>query len=386
MAEVENQTALRVLVVLDGDIAQDPEMHIKYNTFLKALDRRISVVGVCNVKLRGFQRLWTAVMVWHPNIRIWRERALKNVLAFVFRSRKAANWIRSMQEQADVVVQLGVLFNAGWDGIRLPIIIYTDYTAQLSARRKDAGRSPLRGAEFLRWLELERQAMKRAENVCVRSQLVYKSIVEDYKIPSEQVSIIGGGVNLEHLPNPAALSQNRNPTILFIGLDFYRKGGDLVLNAFSKALLSVSNAQLLFVTKKVISDGIPIKSVKIIPPIWNREEFIQLYDQADIFVLASRLETWGDVLLEAMAYGLPCIGVKGQSMEEIIRHRETGILVPPEDVNALAAAFIELLKDEELRHQMGQAGYRLVANEFLWDHVADRLVPLINNAVERFHK
>jgi glycosyltransferase involved in cell wall biosynthesis len=87
-----------------------------------------------------------------------------------------------------------------------------------------------------------------------------------------------------------------------------------------------------------------------------------------------------------MAYGLPCIGVTGQSMGEIIRHRETGILVPPEDVNALADVFTELLRDEELRHQMGQAGYKLVANEFLWDHVVDHLAPLINNAIERFHK
>jgi hypothetical protein len=213
MTEVENQPSLRVLVVLDGDIAHDPEMRIKYNTFLEALKRRFLVVGVCNVKLRGFQRSWNAVMVWHPNKRIWRERALKNVPAFIARSRKAANWVRSMQEQADVVIQLGVLFNTGWDNIRLPIIIYTDYTAQLSARRKDAGRSPLKGAELLRWFELERQAMKRSEYVCVRSHLVYKSILEDYKIPSEQVGIIGGGVNLEYLPRPAAYSQTRNPTI-----------------------------------------------------------------------------------------------------------------------------------------------------------------------------
>lgn len=98
--------------------------------------------------------------------------------------------------------------------------------------------------------------------------------------------------------------------------------------------------------------------------------------------MPSRLETWGDVLLEAMAYGLPCIGVTGQSMTEIIRDGETGLLVPPEDVAALSESFIKLLKDGELRNRMGQAGRLLVENEFTWDQVVERLSSMIVEAAK----
>lgn len=386
MKKNEDKSPPRALVVLVGDIVKDPQTYIKYNTFIEALDQRFPVVGVYNAKLHGLQRFLNLAMVWHPNIQTWRRRASKNVQAFIARSKKAASWIRSMQDQADVIIQLGALFDAGWDDVQLPKIIYTDYTAQLSARRRDAGRSPLSGAASLRWFELEGQAMKRSAHVCVRSQLVHKSVLDDYKLPAGQVSIIGGGVNLEHLPKLTARPENENPTILFIGLDFYRKGGDLVLQAFSSALASVPNARLLFVTNDSIPDGMPLNGVKIIPPIWEREAFLKLYSQADIFVLPSRLETWGDVILEAMAHGLPCIGVTGQPMEEIIRHGETGFLVPPEDVHALAAAFVELLKGQSLRCRMGQAGYLLIANEFTWEHVVDRIAPMIENAIAPAHR
>jgi len=379
----EDKSHPRALVVLVGDVVNDPETHVKYNTFIEALDRRFPVVGIFNAKLRGIHRLLNAATVWHPNRATWSSRASKNVPAFISRSKKAANWVRSMQDQADVIIQLGVLFDAGWGGVQLPKIIYTDYTAQLSARRRDAGRSPLRGANLLRWFELEGLAMQQSAYVCVRSQLVRRSVLDDYKLPAGQVSIIGGGVNLKYLPKPAVRPEERNPTILFIGVDFYRKGGDLVLQAFSTALASVPNAQLLFVTNDAIPEGMPLNNVKIISPTWKRDVFIQLYSQADIFVLPSRLETWGDVILEALAHRLPCIGVTGQPMEEIIRHGETGLLVPPEDVHALAVALIELLKGQELRHRMGQAGYELVANEFTWDHVVGRLAPMIENAVKQ---
>ena len=70
-------------------------------------------------------------------------------------------------------------------------------------------------------------------------------------------------------------------------------------------------------------------------------------------------------------------------MEEIIQHGKTGLLVPPEDVNALAAAFVQLLNGQELRCQMGLAGRKRVADGFTWDHVVDRLAPIIHDALEQ---
>lgn len=264
MSKNENTLSPRIIVVMDGDINYDPEMQVKYKSFFRALGRKFHIAGIYNAKLRGLKRLLNAISVWHPNLKKWKERATKNVPAFIARSRNAANWVWSKKGQADVVIQLGTMFDTG---THLPKIIYTDYTAQLSARQRDSGRSPLKGKTLHRWFGLEGVVMKQAAIVCTRSQLVRKSILEDYELPSEQVRVIGGGVNLESLPEIELLPEHTNPTILFVGLDYFRKGGDLVLRAFASAQAAVPNARLLFVTKNAIPEGMPLTGVKVIPPI-----------------------------------------------------------------------------------------------------------------------
>ena len=73
--------------------------------------------------------------------------------------------------------------------------------------------------------------------------LVRKSLLEDYGLPAKHVTVIGGGVNLGTLPELTGRPSNRQPTALFIGLEFYRKGGDLVLKAFAQAHAVVPDAQ-----------------------------------------------------------------------------------------------------------------------------------------------
>ncbi len=370
----------RVLIALVGDVIHDPQTQIKYGTFLEALGRQCRVVGVYDAKLRGFSRLFNALIVWHLDKHQWKERANKNVAAFIARSRNVARWAASMHGQADAIVQLGVLFDAGWSGTSLKQIIYTDYTAFLSAQQPEAGRSPLKGNAVRRWLELEQNAMTRADHICVRSEFVRKSIVNDYAVASEKVSVIGGGVNLESMPVPVQRSPQHGPVALFIGSDFHRKGGDLLLKAFAQTRRQIPNARLVILTKDSVPPSLPLDGVQVMPLTWRREEILDLYRQADLFVMPSRLETWGDVFLEAMAFGLPCIGVTGQAMNEIIRHGETGYLVPPEEVGSLSEALLDLFSNADKRFEMGNAAREWVRREFTWDHVVNRLAPIVRSA------
>ena len=380
--KVQPISAPRVLVALCGDMRKDRESIVKYGEFLAALDRRIPVIDVYNAKLHSLQRLINAIPVWHPNLKKWSERANKNPRAFILRSRKMEHWIGNFQNRWDLILQLGVLFDSGWNHSSLPRVIYTDYTAQMSARQPSAGRSPFRGSKLDRWIELECHALQQASHVCVQSELVRKSLLEDYGLPAEHVTVIGGGVNLGSLPELTKRPLNRPPTALFIGLEFYRKGGDLVLKAFAQARAVVPDAQLLFVTNDAIPSNLPRKGVKVISSIWDRKEFLKLYSMADVLVSPSRLETWGDVILEAMAFGLPCIGVIGQAMEEIIRNGETGLLIPPEDVTALADAFIRIFQHPLLCRQMGQEGRHIIAEEFTWNNVVNRLMPILESSTQ----
>lgn len=108
-----------------------------------------------------------------------------------------------------------------------------------------------------------------------------------------------------------------------------------------------------------------------------------LYRRAQVFVLPSVAvtcygkkieisELLGLSLLEAMASGTPVIASRVGGLPEVVKHGETGFLVPPGDETALRAAIEEVTGNETLARRMGLAGRDLVAEEFTWDRCALR--------------
>ena len=373
----------RIVGVLIGDIVGQAGPRTKYGTLFKALGDRFELVDVYDGTLRGVDRLINALITFHPNRQRWRQRFYQNVPAFRTRSKRVAAYLETMKEKADVVFQLGALFDAHWSGSPLPTIIYADYTATLSAKRPDAGRSPFTPKQRQQWIELETEAFKRASHICAWSNFTRTSLLEDYHLPATGVTTVGGGLNFAQLPDLAEKKGNNSPTALFIGKDFYRKGGDRLLRAFAQTRTQLPDARLLLLTRDPIPANLPTEGVEVIAPTWNRAEIEALYRRADLFVLPSRLETWGDVLLEAMAYGLPCIGIAGHAMAEIVVDGQTGTLVSltGDDIGPLSAALTQLLAHPTLRHQQGHAARQRVEEYFTWERVVERMAPMIEGAM-----
>jgi glycosyltransferase involved in cell wall biosynthesis len=94
------------------------------------------------------------------------------------------------------------------------------------------------------------------------------------------------------------------------------------------------------------------------------DQVAALLKQADIFVLCSDWEGLPRSVMEAMAAGLPVVGTDVNGINELVIHRETGLLVPPRDPEALAHAIRTLLLDPELRIEMGRKGRSRVKDEF----------------------
>jgi glycosyltransferase involved in cell wall biosynthesis len=374
------ESTLRILVTLIGDVHNDPFARVKYGLFIEALQKSGAKASTLNADLHGFPRVLNAMRTYHPTRSVWRERFWKNVPAFEARSRYVSRHIHSHDDQWDVAIQLGATFDAGRYQQQLPVVIYTDYTARLSADRPEAGRTPFSEAQRDQWIERETEAYHHALHIFTRSQLVEESIIHDYGISPDKVTAIGGGVNFDPLPMVEPRVEE-NPVVLFIGKEFHRKGGDILLDSFAKVREEVPRARLRMMTQGPIPADLPMEGVDVVPPTWERDAMAQLYKEADLFVLPSRLETWGDVLLEAMAYGLPCIGVDIDAMGEIIQQGETGILVPPHDHEALADALICLLHDPLARARMGQAGRQSVEKLFTWDCVVARMFEVLNQLI-----
>jgi glycosyltransferase involved in cell wall biosynthesis len=358
--------------MLVGDLRRQADMQTKYGPFFTAFTRRFELVDIYDASLRGLDRWVNAARVFHFQKKKWKERFFKNVPAFHQRSARARQYLERQRGKYDYVLQLGVLFDASMPGQSPQTLIYSDYTAALSALHPEGGRSPFTPVELEQWLGLEQAAYEQAAKVFVRSRQVLRSLVTDYQIPVDKLVTVGGGVNFTTLPAAGIPRQPGPPTALFIGSDFHRKGGDILLKAFAGVKTYLPEARLVVVTRSP-RNGAPPPGVEWLAPGWDRKAVEALYRQADLFVLPSRLETWGDVLLEAMAYEIPCVGVRGQAMEEIIEHNVSGYLVAPEDPAALCQAMLGLLSRPDLRVTFGKAARARVAESFTWERVVDQM-------------
>jgi glycosyltransferase involved in cell wall biosynthesis len=93
--------------------------------------------------------------------------------------------------------------------------------------------------------------------------------------------------------------------------------------------------------------------------------------ELDIYVAASRSESFGVAILEASACGRPVVVAAVGGLPEVVRDAHTGIVVPREDVGALAGAILRLVRDESLRAQMGAAGREHVKRLYEWKDCVD---------------
>ncbi len=172
------------------------------------------------------------------------------------------------------------------------------------------------------------------------------------------------------------------PYILFLGRLSRQKGILDLVEAF-KALTSKLNLVLVTGpadTKQLVDElsealrGLP--RVRWINRMVTHEEAVALYSSCEAFVCPSRYEPFGIINLEAMACGRPVVATRVGGIVGVVQDGETGLLVPPENPQALAKAIEDLMADDGLREEMGAKGRARVDRHFTWQKVAQRTVEL----------
>ena len=298
---------LEVFCAVFGDVEARGPIAIKLRKFLDHLQERFLVSEIFDASLQGSEKYLGMLSTFHPRKNVWRQRFYMSTWAFDRRSRRVRNRIASLERQASAVLQIGAMFDATSPTGLPPTVVYADYTATLSAEKPEGGRSPYSGAQLEAWLEREKRVYEKAAHICVRSKLVRSSIVDHYGIDPGKLSVVGGGANVTPNGIIETKIESPSPTILFIGKDYRRKGGDLLLKAFGRIRSRIPDARLVMVTSTGDRASDSVEGVRFIEPCWHEEVIAKLFREADVFVLPARLETWGDVIVEAMAFGVPCI-------------------------------------------------------------------------------
>lgn len=199
---------------------------------------------------------------------------------------------------------------------------------------------------------MNRRTFELARGILVWSNWVKASLVSDYGVSPEKVKVIAPGVDMERWSRPRSqeLPCGGLPRVLFVGGDFTRKGGDLLLDWFHERGRLVCELDL--VTRADIPSEPGIRVHRDIAP--NTPQARQFFFDADIFVLPSLGECFGIASAEAMAAGVPVVTTRVGGSEDIVDEGENGFLIAPDDRRALAASLERLLMDEDLRRTMGQ--------------------------------
>lgn len=176
---------------------------------------------------------------------------------------------------------------------------------------------------------------------------------------------------------------NRNGNVvLFVGRISPEKGIDVMFEALSKSTLDfelwvvgpIQNERYFNWLMRRCSSSLKSK-VKFFGHV-SRAKLLQLYSEADIFVLPSRMETFGIVILEAMASKLPVISTCVGAANELVRDYENGFLVPVGSSDVLRDRIESLLADRSLRQKMGDKNRELVRERYSEDANFSRILEL----------
>jgi phosphatidylinositol alpha-mannosyltransferase len=194
--------------------------------------------------------------------------------------------------------------------------------------------------------------------------------------------IIPNGVDLEAFASAQPLEELRDGTlnILFVGRFEERKGLIHLLKAYHRLRKRRVDARLL-----VIGAGPKLREYRRFVGLrgirdveWlgrvSDEDKVRYFASTDIYCAPNTgQESFGIVLLEAMAAGVPIVASDIHGFKRVVERNIQGLLVEPRNPRALAAALYSLARDPDLRHEMGEAGRRR-APEFSWDRVTEQIV------------
>ena len=192
-------------------------------------------------------------------------------------------------------------------------------------------------------------------------------------MPPERAHVIPPGVDTRQWRPPERRPANDRVQLLFVGGNFERKGGRLLLDTF-RSLRLHDRAELQIVTRDPVE---PSPGVTVHHGLENNSpELLNLYRCADAFVLPTLADCFSIASIEAMAMGLPVITSAIGGIPDIVEHGQTGFLVRPGDGRELASALTQIVENDQMRVAMGMAGRARAEARFDAHSSAERLIEL----------
>ena len=229
------------------------------------------------------------------------------------------------------------------------------------------------------FLASENAALACARHVICTSAHTAQTLARDYAVPAARITVARPGTDPVA---PVEKTHAPEPTLLTVATLTPRKGHLALIQALSGLrqvpwrAVFVGSADRDAAHTRAIHAAIAAQGLGdriTFTGALDPAELEAFYRQADVFVLPSLHEGFGMAFAEAMSHGLPVVGCAAGAVPEVVPP-EAGVLVPPNDAQALSQALGQLIGDVELRKRMGAAARDVAAAKLCrWDHTA-RLV------------
>jgi phosphatidylinositol alpha-mannosyltransferase len=234
--------------------------------------------------------------------------------------------------------------------------------------------------KLLNWLA-QRLTLRIAVSTAA-ARFASRYFAGDYRIIPNGIDTSRFNVDVPPLPQWC----DGRPTILFVGrFEEPRKGFDVMLPAFARVQQYLPQARLLVVGRgdpgqfKRQINALGVHSVEFVG-VASAEELPRYYRTADVFCAPSTgQESFGIILAEAMSSGCPIVASHIEGYAQVVTHRREGLLVPPNHVDALAAALLQVLSDHQLRAQLKATGPSTAA-QYAWSGVTTQILEVYERA------
>ncbi len=343
--------------------------------FLLALERARSLAGAFDVdEGRGTTKgEWLRAVRRARRLRGARLLARWNEASIRARSERARNALARAADPTAALLYGTDFFPArAGEAPRVPVGAALDATFAQLARSGESYFGHLRPREIDRCVGLQGDTLARCAVLFPRTEWCARSLTDDYGVPRERIVVTGAGPALDEPPAPRNGYDGRS--LLFVGRDWFRKNGPLVLDAFRLARGARPDLRLRIVGPRHSGDS--ADGVEWLGPLDGaaRARLPELYAASSLFLCPSRFEPFGLVLVEAMAHGCPVLALDRGAAREIVVPGITGDLLRDDEPRTLSKAILEWLGDPERLARAGAAAQALVEKRFRWDLAVSRVL------------
>lgn len=283
-------------------------------------------------------------------------------------------------------VNIPVLEIANEVKIRSPYYLYQDLSfvvlPEIQKNLKEKGiiscgglRMELSDKEMRRKTEVQKDIYFSATNSFFMGKWVENEMKKIYPEISDKFLSVGGGINKEFISG----LNNKNlkkKIILFIGIDFDRKGGKIVIDAFKILKRKMNDVKLVIAGPQ--KESLAVENIENIEVLGNvdRKRLSEIFSMASVFCMPSEFEAYGLVFPEALSFGVPCIGRDDYEMKYFIEDGKNGYLLKKDDPNILSDMMYKALNNDKMKIYVEKQAEH-IKEEYSWDRVANDIYTTI---------